>query len=126
MKVLDVLLDTKPTAKAVMEMAELRIRNLLCFRELQSFNDSGKWLQKHPLITHRSAYSRLEELFALDHTRFMDEYNRCCCNISRYECTSHFVFIKVFGANPSLVTDTLEEMFSVIKETTGCNPEFEQ
>ncbi len=85
MKVFDVLLDNKPTTKIVVEMAELRIRNLLCFRELQSFNDSGKWLQKHPLIAHRSTYSRLEELFTLDHTRFMDEYNRCCCNISRYE-----------------------------------------
>ncbi|MDR1716904.1 MAG: hypothetical protein LBS20_13790 [Prevotella sp.] len=85
MKVLDVLLDNKPTEKAVKEMAELRIRNLLCFRELQAFNDTGKWIQKHPLVTHRSAYARLEELFALDHTRFMDEYNRCCCNISRYE-----------------------------------------
>lgn len=85
MKVLDALLDTKPTAKAVMELAELRIRNLICFRELQSFNDSGKWLQKHPLVTHRSTYSRLEELFIVDHTRFMEEYNRCCCNISRYD-----------------------------------------
>lgn len=85
MKVLDALLDKKPTAKAVMELAELRIRNLLCFRELQSFNDSGKWLQKHPLITHRSTYGRLEEIFALNHTRFMDEYSRCCANIARYE-----------------------------------------
>lgn len=85
MKVLDALLDTKPTAKAVMDLAELRIRNLLCFRELQSFNDSGKWLQKHPLIVHRSTYARLEEMFILNHTRFMEEYNRCCYNISRYE-----------------------------------------
>lgn len=85
MKVLDVLLDTKPTVKAVVEMAEMRIRNLLCFRELQAFNDTGKWVQRHPLITHRSTYARLEELYNLDHTRFMDEYNRCCCNITRYE-----------------------------------------
>ncbi|WP_419033410.1 hypothetical protein [Dysgonomonas gadei] len=42
-----------------------------------------------------------------------------------YECTSHFVFIKVFGANPNLVTDTLEEMFSIIKQSTGCDPELE-
>jgi len=85
MKVLDVLLDTKPTEKAVKDLAELRIRNLLCFRELQSFNDTGKWLQKHPLIMHRSVYSRLEEIFILNHTKFMDEYKLCCANIARYE-----------------------------------------
>lgn len=85
MEVLDVELDTRPTAKKVADLAELRIRNLLCFRELQSFNDTGKWIQKHPLITHRSTYARLEELFIINHTRFMEEYNRCCYNISRYE-----------------------------------------
>lgn len=85
MKVLDVELDTKPTVKKVIEMAELRIRNLLCFKELQSFNDTGKWLSKHPLVTHQSEYSKLEELFLLDHSRFLDEYNNCRNNIARYE-----------------------------------------
>lgn len=66
-------------------MAELRIRNLLCFDELQSFNDTGKWLAKHPLITHRGVYARLEEIYILDHQRFLSEYNRCCNNITRYQ-----------------------------------------
>ena len=43
MKQLDEQLDKKPTTQAVIDMAELRIRNLLAFEELQSFNDTGKF-----------------------------------------------------------------------------------
>ena len=85
MKVLDVELDNKPTPAMVMEMAELRIRNLLCFKELQAFNDTGKWIEKHPLVKHQSEYAKLEELFLLDHSRFLDEYNNCRNNIKRYK-----------------------------------------
>ena len=41
MKQLDELLDKKPTRRAVVDMAELRIRNLLAFSELQTYNDTG-------------------------------------------------------------------------------------
>ena len=58
MKQLDELLETKPTEEAVKEMAELRIRNLQAFDELQSFNDTGKFLCKHPLLAGRSEISR--------------------------------------------------------------------
>jgi hypothetical protein len=34
MKVLDRVLDEKPSGAAVSEMAETRIRNLICFEEL--------------------------------------------------------------------------------------------
>lgn len=85
MKILDAELDTKPTKQRVAEMAELRIRNLLCFKELQSFNDSSGWLGRHPLISHRSAYARLEDLYNLDQPKFLDEYNNCRNNIARYE-----------------------------------------
>jgi hypothetical protein len=38
LKQLDEQLDTTPTARSVMEMAETRIRNLQAFAELQSYN----------------------------------------------------------------------------------------
>ena len=43
MAVLDTELENNPTDAKVARMAELRIRNLLCFSELQSFNDTGQW-----------------------------------------------------------------------------------
>jgi hypothetical protein len=84
MKALDKLLDQKPTAHCVQEMAEARIRNLLCFRELQSLNDTGKFLYKHPLIANRSELSMLEQLFRRDPTEFLKQYNRAQKNVSRY------------------------------------------
>lgn len=85
MKILDVELDTSPTTEKVIEMAELRIRNLLCFKELQSFNDTGTWIDKHPLITHQSEYGRLEKLFLLNNKEFMEKYYDCSNNVKRYE-----------------------------------------
>lgn len=84
MKVLDKELDNQPTERMIADMAELRIRNLLCFSELQSFNDSGTWLKKHPLITHQSLRFRLEELYRDDNVGFLKKYNDCCNNIKRY------------------------------------------
>lgn len=84
MKILDEKLDNKPSEKDIMDMAEYRIRNLLCFSELQSFNDTAKWLDKHPLITHKSIYSQLEELYQLNHKEFLKRYQLCGNNISRY------------------------------------------
>ena len=59
MKQLDEQLDKKPTTQAVIDMAELRIRNLLAFEELQSFNDTGKFRYKHPFIAHPVSYTHL-------------------------------------------------------------------
>lgn len=84
MKVLDNELDNQPTERMIADMAELRIRNLLCFSELQSFNNTGKWLKKHPLITHQTLRYRLEELYRDDNAGFLKKYNDCCNNIKRY------------------------------------------
>ena len=47
MKQLDELLDKKPTRRAVIDMAELRIRNLLAFSELQTYNDTAIFRYKN-------------------------------------------------------------------------------
>lgn len=84
MKVLDQELDQKPTPQKVKKMAELRIRNLLAFSELQSYNDTGKWRYKHPLIVHQSERSRLEELYRTNPQEFLKQYAACRDNIKRY------------------------------------------
>lgn len=82
---LDKILDNTPTAKDVMRMAELRIRNLQAFSELQSFNDSGKWRYKHPLIIHMSERFQLEELRRRNPEQFLKEYANCSHNVKRYK-----------------------------------------
>lgn len=85
MKVLDTELDNLPTEAKVAKMAETRIRNLQCFEELQSFNDTGKWKNKHPLLIHYSERFCLEELRRRDPAAFLHKYANCQQNIKRYK-----------------------------------------
>jgi hypothetical protein len=85
LKQLDEQLETAPTARSVMEMAETRIRNLQAFAELQSYNDSGIFLYRHPLIAHRSEYAQLEKVFKEDPSEFLRRHKCCLDSIRRYE-----------------------------------------
>lgn len=82
---LDKKLESKPTSKDVARMAELRIRNLQAFSELQTYNDSGNWKYKHPLIIHMSERFQLEELRRRSPEKFLKEYANCAHNIKRYK-----------------------------------------
>lgn len=84
MKQLDELLETKPTAKSVAEMAELRIRNLQAFGELQSFNDTGKFLCQHPILFGRSEAANLQQLLKKDPAEFLRQHKNVLDNIKRY------------------------------------------
>ena len=84
MVALDIVLDGTPTEKEVARMAELRIRNLEAFRELQSYNDSGCWRYKHPLIVHQSERFSLEEMKRKNPEKFLKEYANCAHNVKRY------------------------------------------
>ena len=81
---LDEQLDREPTEAAVKEMAELRIRNLQAFDELRSFNDTGKFLNRHPLLSSRSELSKLVELFRRDPAEFLHQHKLTEDNIKRY------------------------------------------
>ncbi len=85
MKELDVKLDNSPTEGDVIEMARLRERNLLSFKELQSYNDSDNWNYKHPLIVHMSERFILEELRRRNPEQFLKEYSNCANNVRRYK-----------------------------------------
>ena len=85
MKELDKVLDSEPTSSDVMQMVELRIQNLLAFDELQTFNDTGKFRYKHPLIQHKSERAELERLLRSDSKEFLRRYRCVTDSIRRYE-----------------------------------------
>jgi hypothetical protein len=85
LKQLDEQLDTAPTVRSVIEMAETRIRNLQAFAELQHYNDTETFLYKHPLIVHRSEHAGLEKVFKEDPAEFLRLHKCCLDNIRRYE-----------------------------------------
>lgn len=84
MKQLDELLETNPTEKLVAEMAETRIRNLQCFDELQSYNDTGRFLCQHPLLYGRSELAQYRELLRRDPGEFLRQHKNVLDNIKRY------------------------------------------
>ncbi|MBO7045670.1 MAG: hypothetical protein J6W38_04870 [Prevotella sp.] len=81
---LDEQLDREPTEAAIKEMAELRIRNLQAFDELRSFNDTGKFLNLHPLLSSRSELSKLIDLFRRDPAEFLHQHKLTEDNVKRY------------------------------------------
>ena len=85
MKVLSDILDNKPTAQTVMQLVELRIQNLICFKELQTFNDTGQWLYQHPLISNQSKFSTLQDLKRKNPEEFFKQYALTESNIRRYQ-----------------------------------------
>lgn len=82
---LDEVLDKKPRCEDVATMAELRIRNLQAFDELQSFNDSGKFLYRHPLLAAKSEYRLLKQLLHNNATEFLHQYKCTSDNVRRYK-----------------------------------------
>ena len=84
MKQLDELLEKERNAQAVADMAELRIRNLQAFAGLQSFNDTGKFLCKHPLLFGRSEIAELMKLLKADPAEFLRQHKNVLDNIKRY------------------------------------------
>ncbi len=85
MKQFDKLLEESPTPEAVAAMAELRIRNLQAFAELQSFNDTGKFLCKHPILFGRSEFSKLQHLLKTNPAEFLRKHKNVLDNIRRYK-----------------------------------------
>ena len=85
MRRLDQLLDTAPTPQAVAKMAETRIRNNQAFAELQAFNDTGRFLNRHPLLAERSEAARLLKLFRQDPAEFLRLHKNTLDNIKRYK-----------------------------------------
>lgn len=81
---MDEKLDDKPTVARVRRIVELRIRNILAFRELAEYNAKGKYLFRHPLIRQYTERMQLIELLKSKPSDFLEEYGNCKNNITRY------------------------------------------
>lgn len=84
MRELDAKLDNKPTVEAVKRIVELRIRNILVFRELAEYNNKGVFLFKHPLIRQYTVRMELINLLRKKPDAFLEEYGNCKNNVARY------------------------------------------
>lgn len=62
----------------------LSIRQELCFAELKSFNDTGKFIGKHPFIRLKDERERVSETLRTDPDRYFDERKNIELNITRY------------------------------------------
>ena len=65
-------------------MVMLSIRSELCFSELKSFNDTGKFIGKHTFIKHKDERERVVGLIRTDPDRYFDERKNIELNITRY------------------------------------------
>lgn len=86
---LDRTLDRSPTPERISEIVEKSIRNRICFDELRSFNNTGRFLGRHPFVREDDAMSRLRELLLTSPEDFMKEYRNAGMNISRYAAYLH-------------------------------------
>jgi uncharacterized membrane-anchored protein YjiN (DUF445 family) len=84
MLLLDQTIDQEPTKESVRRLAELRIRNLLCFKELKTYNDTKKFVLEHPLIRQFSLRAELEQMLTRNPDLFLEEYRNVANNVSRY------------------------------------------
>lgn len=84
MKALDADIDENPTAKKVKELAELRIRNLAAYRELQALNETGDFVYKHIIIRQYGKHAVLTKLRKDDPEKFMNDYHLAKDNVKRY------------------------------------------
>ncbi len=84
MQELDKELDENPTPQAVADMAETRIRNLQCFRELEGLNNHGKFLGEHPLLVDYSERKKYEKLYKTSKEKFLKEFAKIDGYIKRY------------------------------------------
>ena len=85
MKAVDAEIDEKPTKKKVKELADLRIRNLQAFRELEELNENGRFLNRHPLVKQYSLQNELRALLKRDPSGFLEEFGKCREYIRRYK-----------------------------------------
>lgn len=81
---LDRTLDESPTPETVAEMVEKSVRNRLCFDELRSFNNTGRFLGRHPFVRTDDEMSQLRQLLLTSPESFMNEYRNAGMNVSRY------------------------------------------
>lgn len=78
-------IDLSPTAEMIAEYVELSIRNRQCREELTSYNNSGKFLCRHPILLTDNLYREMTELLLSHPDEFMKKMSAARLNIARYQ-----------------------------------------
>ncbi len=68
----------------IAEVVRLSARLEICFNELRNFNNTGKFLGKHPFIESKDERSRIFELLRSDPEAYFQERKNVELNIARY------------------------------------------
>jgi hypothetical protein len=84
MREIDKLLDDSPTPELVKELAECKIRNISCFKELKNLNDKGEFIGDHIMLSSKGERGKLLSLFKSDPMAFMNDFANCRDNVKRY------------------------------------------
>lgn len=71
-------------SRTINEFITKTIRLELCFSELKAFNDSGKFIGKHPFISERDERARVAELLRTYPDKYFEERKNVELNITRY------------------------------------------
>ena len=66
------------------DIVRLAARLEMCFNELRSFNNTGKFLGKHPFISSRDERSRIFDILRRNPEEYFQERKNVELNISRY------------------------------------------
>ena len=87
MQEIDVLLDDHP--EQAMDIVLLDERNRQAHKELKSYNDTGKFVYKHPFVVkkkhYKDSYTELTELKRADSAAFLKEITNVTQNIRRIQ-----------------------------------------
>ena len=78
-------IDRHATQEDIIALAELRIRSIDAFTELQAINDGTPPPCRHPLLAHLSLERQLEELLQRDPETFLKKHRNTLDNIRRYK-----------------------------------------
>ena len=81
----DKLIEDDPSPENIKKLLDDDERNLLGFRELESYNNSHTFLYVHPLLKKHKLESDLERLRKSNPERFMKELINADKSITRYQ-----------------------------------------
>lgn len=71
-------------ASLLEEIVLKSVRMELCFAELKSFNDTGRFIGRHPFIKEKDERARVLALLRTDPDRYFEERKNIELNITRY------------------------------------------
>ena len=76
--------NNEPTNEEIESMIDCDERNILCFSELQNYNDRGNFLYQHPLTVKYKRECDLDKLRRTNPQEFLNKLKNIKNNVTRY------------------------------------------